>query len=126
MKTLLKRLKAIGDGTRLRLLALLVLRPCCVCELAASLGLSQPTVTRHLQKLTEAGFIQAERKGFFQIYRLAPEDGETLKLLKLVLEGLKDDPEIRLLKKRLHGLKIGPPFLRETGVRVEGVHEENS
>ncbi|RUM89090.1 MAG: ArsR family transcriptional regulator [Thermodesulfatator sp.] len=108
----IKRFKALGDGTRLKLLALLEVRSCCVCELAAALDLSQPTITRHLQKLTEAGFLAYERKGFFQIYRLAPEDEEAQSLLFLALAGLEEDPEIRSLKKKLTHLEAGPPWLK--------------
>ncbi len=113
MKRLVRRLKALSDGTRLSLLVLLSERPCCVCELAAALNLSQPTVTRHLQKLSDAGFVSAERHGFFQIYRLAPEDEEAQRLLTLTFEALKDDPAAEALRERLRRLEVGPPFLRK-------------
>ena len=38
MKILLKSLKALADGNRLRILRLLMDRPRCVCELQAALG----------------------------------------------------------------------------------------
>ncbi|MBX6422784.1 helix-turn-helix transcriptional regulator [Thermosulfurimonas sp. F29] len=107
-----RRFKALSDGTRLKILALLAVRPCCVCELSAALELSQPTVTRHLQKLAEAGFLVFERRGFFQIYRLAPADREAENLLTLALRELSDDPEVAGLRQRLERLEVGPPFLR--------------
>ncbi len=113
MKRLTRRFKALSDGTRLSLLVLLSERPCCVCELAAALNLSQPTVTRHLQKLSDAGFVSAERHGFFQIYRLAPEDDEARRLLMLAFEALKDDPAAEALREKLRRLEVGPPFLRQ-------------
>ncbi|WP_168719867.1 ArsR/SmtB family transcription factor [Thermosulfurimonas marina] len=115
MKRLARRLKALADGTRLRILGLLSVRPCCVCELAAILEVSQPTVTRHLQKLADAGFVRAERRGFFQIYSLHPEDEEAAAFLSLVLGRLSASPEMEDLRERLRRLEVGPPFLREAG-----------
>jgi DNA-binding transcriptional ArsR family regulator len=40
VKILLKSLKALADGNRLRILRLLMDRPRCVCELQAALGLA--------------------------------------------------------------------------------------
>ena len=113
MLSILKRLKALGDGTRLKVLALLSVRPCCVCELAEVLKLSQPTMTRHLQKLEEAGLVRHQRIRNFQIYSLSPEDEEARALLELVLGNLEDTPEMKQLKERLKSLKIGPEFLRK-------------
>ncbi len=113
MKRLTKQLKALADGTRLRLVALISTRPCCVCELAAVLNLAQPTITRHLQKLTEAGFLEYERRGFFQIYRLCPADQKAKDLRALVIPSLLEDPEIMALLERFRHLNVGPAFLRE-------------
>ncbi len=126
MKRLVRRLKALSDGTRLRLLALLSVRPCCVCELAAALGYAQPTITRHLQKLSDAGFVSAERHGFFQIYRLAPEDDEAQRLLALTFEALKDDPAVEGLRKKLRRLEVGPPFLRKEACELCAGPEEKT
>ncbi|MDP9444099.1 MAG: helix-turn-helix domain-containing protein [Actinomycetota bacterium] len=51
---------------RLRLLSPLLAAPggtACTCDLIEPLGLSQPTVTHHLQKLLAAGLVTAERRG---------------------------------------------------------------
>ena len=52
--------KALGDPARVRLVNLLALsdEPVCVCELIDPLGLSQPTVSHHLKKLTTAGLLR--------------------------------------------------------------------
>ena len=44
-------LKILADEKRLRILSLLRKKPRCVCELAAVLGVTQPSVSRHLNKL---------------------------------------------------------------------------
>jgi len=101
MKFLERRLKALSDGTRLKLLALLSLRPCCVCELAEVVGYSQPTISRHLKLLLDAGFVEVTKKGPFQIYRLAPEDEEAEALLNFIVSRLQRVPEYLLLKEAL-------------------------
>ena len=70
---LARRLKALADPARLRLLSLLLAAPqgeACTCELTEPLGLSQPTVTHHLKKLAEAGFVTGERRGVWTYYRV--------------------------------------------------------
>jgi ArsR family transcriptional regulator len=37
--------------------------PVCVCELIEPLGLSQPTVSHHLKKLTDVGLLDREQRG---------------------------------------------------------------
>lgn len=97
-----------------------------MCELAAALGYAQPTITRHLQKLSDAGFVSAERHGFFQIYRLAPEDDEAQRLLALTFEALKDDPAVEGLRKKLRRLEVGPPFLRKEACELCAGPEEKT
>ncbi len=111
MQPLVRRFKALADGTRLRLLILLSLRPCCVCELASALGYTQPTITRHLQKLMEAGFLEVHRQGFFQIYYLSPRDEEASLWLQLVLESLRKTEEYQKLAQRLEEVERRPPLI---------------
>jgi ArsR family transcriptional regulator len=69
-------LKALADPARLRLLGLLRAQPdgeACVCTLTGVLGLSQPTVTHHLQVLHRAGFLARERRGVWVWYRVVPK-----------------------------------------------------
>lgn len=73
---LARRLKAIADPQRLRLLSLLMAAPdgeACTCDLTAPLDLSQPTVSHHLKKLHEVGLVTAERRGVWTYYRADPE-----------------------------------------------------
>ena len=58
-----KVLKAVADRNRLRILKLLESKHMCVCELAFVLGIKQPSVSRHLKKLKEAGLIDNEQDG---------------------------------------------------------------
>ena len=70
MRELLKVLKAAGDKNRLRILKMLQHKDMCVCELSAALGITQPSVSKHLSLLKEAGLVRDEREGQWIDYRL--------------------------------------------------------
>jgi ArsR family transcriptional regulator, arsenate/arsenite/antimonite-responsive transcriptional repressor len=63
--------KALGDETRLRIVALLSHGELCVCHVEAALGVSQPHASRHLLVLKNAGVVEARRAGSWVYYRLA-------------------------------------------------------
>lgn len=63
-------LRAAGEQTRLRMLALLTEGELAVGELAQALGQSQPRVSRHLKLLTEAGLVERAPEGAWVFYRL--------------------------------------------------------
>jgi len=95
LKATVTKLKALADPTRLKMVALLAQRPFCVCELTVALGLSQPTVSRHLQQLEAAGFLVSERQGSWVIYHLQPADEDTAHFLDLVLRWLAEDADLK-------------------------------
>ena len=57
--------KALADDTRLRILALLQAGEICVCDIHGTLGLPQPTVSRHLAYLRKAGLVQGRKDGLW-------------------------------------------------------------
>src|SRR6188472_1879832 len=63
--------KALADKTRLRILALLGNNEVCVCHIHDSLGLPQPTVSRHLAYLRKSGLVDARRDGVWMHYRVS-------------------------------------------------------
>ena len=63
--------KALADKTRLRILALIGNNEVCVCHMHDSLGLPQPTVSRHLAYLRRSGLVSARRDGVWMHYRLS-------------------------------------------------------
>jgi ArsR family transcriptional regulator, arsenate/arsenite/antimonite-responsive transcriptional repressor len=63
--------KALADKTRLRILALLGTNEVCVCHIHDSLGLPQPTVSRHLAYLRKSGLVSVRRDGVWMHYRLS-------------------------------------------------------
>jgi ArsR family transcriptional regulator len=63
--------KALADKNRLRILALLGNNEVCVCHIHDSLGLPQPTVSRHLAYLRKSGLVAARRDGVWMHYRVS-------------------------------------------------------
>jgi ubiquinone/menaquinone biosynthesis C-methylase UbiE len=67
---LLAGLRAAGEETRLRILALLSEGELSVSDLTDILGQSQPRISRHLKLLAEAGLIRRSREGAWAFFRL--------------------------------------------------------
>jgi DNA-binding transcriptional ArsR family regulator len=61
--------RALGDDTRLQILALLAVREACVCELVELFGISQPAISEHLRRMKDAGLVEDERRGSWVFYR---------------------------------------------------------
>jgi DNA-binding transcriptional ArsR family regulator len=61
---------ALADATRIRILYSLSERSCNVTELSESLGVPQPTTSRHLKVLRERDLVDSEREGTSVIYTL--------------------------------------------------------
>jgi ArsR family transcriptional regulator len=72
--------KALADAARVRIVNVLATssEPVCVCNLIEPLGLSQPTVSHHLKKLTEAGLLEREQRGKWAYFSLRRDAVETL------------------------------------------------
>jgi ArsR family transcriptional regulator len=72
--------KALADPARVRIVNVLATssEPVCVCNLIEPLGLSQPTVSHHLKKLTDAGLLAREQRGKWAYFSLRPEAIEKL------------------------------------------------
>ena len=104
-----KVLKALSDETRLKIITLLSFRPHCVCELSRIIGFTQPTISRHLQILTEAGIVNFKKEKFFIIYFLAPQNKYIEQLLEVVLNKVK---EISFYRELIE--KTTPTFSFET------------
>lgn len=81
--------KALADRTRLRILALVGNNEVCVCHLHDSLGVPQPTVSRHLAYLRRAGLVSARRDGVWMHYRVSPSlDPEIRRVLDAAVQAL--------------------------------------
>lgn len=68
--------KALGDETRLRIVALLSHGRLCVCHIEEALGLSQPNASRQLGVLRNAGIVESQREGNWVYYALVEQSDE--------------------------------------------------
>ncbi len=95
-------LKACSDKNRIRILKLLEKKNLCVCEIAFVLGITQPSVSRHLKKLKKAGLIEAEQDSFWTNYVLKPKNSYASNISLLMRKWLKND---NVIKKDITKLK---------------------
>jgi ArsR family transcriptional regulator len=67
--------KALGDPVRLELVDVLRKHAgkVCVCELVPLFDISQPTLSHHLKKLSDAGIVDSERQGLWAYYYVIPD-----------------------------------------------------
>jgi len=88
--------KALGDETRLRIVALLSHGELCVCHIHEALALSQPNVSRHLSILRAAGIVADRREGNWVHYRLAPQgDPECARQLRALVRTFSQQEVLR-------------------------------
>jgi ArsR family transcriptional regulator len=98
-------LRAVAEGTRLRLLALCAEGDLTVGDLCQILGQSQPRVSRHLKLLCEAGVLERFPEGTAVFHRLA-DNGPGAALARQTLRLLpRDDPALRLDRERLERIR---------------------
>jgi ArsR family transcriptional regulator len=80
---------ALADPTRLRIFSLLKDGEVCVCHIHGSLGVPQPTASRHLAYLRRVGLVSARRDGVWMHYSLArPRDPVVAAILDAALHAL--------------------------------------
>lgn len=102
MKEFVKVMKALSDPSRVKILKILQKRELCVCEIRALLGLAQPTISKHLKLLEEAGLVERRKEKLWVNYRLADGgSGACVAVLLDLRDRLEDDPEIRELREML-------------------------
>jgi ArsR family transcriptional regulator len=63
--------KALADGTRLRILRLLMAGELCVCNIHDALKIPQAKASRHLAYLRRVGLVTTRREGLWIYYRLS-------------------------------------------------------
>jgi len=105
LNILVQQLRAAGEVTRARILALLAHGELSVGELAQVLNQSQPRLSRHLKFLTAAGLVERLPEGAWVFYRL-PVEGRARKMVD-TLNGALDpaDPAIKRDVERLQEVR---------------------
>jgi ArsR family transcriptional regulator len=103
MEDFIKVAKALSDPNRLKMLKMLQHKRMCVCEIRAILEMAQPSVSKHLKILENAGLVCSEKDGLWVNYFLS--DGSSspyaASLLGNLRHWLSDDDEIARLILRL-------------------------
>jgi ubiquinone/menaquinone biosynthesis C-methylase UbiE/DNA-binding transcriptional ArsR family regulator len=98
-------LKAAGEATRLRILALLAEAELTVSDLIEILRQSQPRLSRHLRLLTEAGLVERFREGSWAFFRLR-ERGSPADIARAMIARLDTgDPVIARDRERLTAVR---------------------
>ena len=103
MREFVKVMKALSDPNRVKILKILQRESMCVCEIECAIGLAQPTVSKHLRVLEEAGLAAYQKDGLWVNYMLA--DGKRNDYAKMMLRNLKgwlnEESEVRTLVEKL-------------------------
>ncbi len=103
VKSFIKVMKALSDTNRVKIIKLLNQKTMCVCELQGALGIAQPTVSKHLKILEEAGLVDYRKDGLWVNYSLT--DGKSSPYAASLLGNLKhwleDDADVVELVKKI-------------------------
>jgi len=92
MDDLLAGLRAVAEGTRLRILALCARAELTVSDLTQILEQSQPRVSHHLKVMTDSGLLARFREGQWAFYHIAePESGTAGWLAHTLVSRIPDD-----------------------------------
>lgn len=131
-ETLLSALRAAGEPTRLRILALLAEGERNVKDLTDILGQSQPRLSRHLKLLVEAGLVRRNAEGASAFFRLA-DQGPAAEVARDIVERL-DRTDVVLVRdrtrlealRRAHAENAAAYFRRHAGEwdRLRSLHVE--
>jgi len=111
MDNLARAAQALSDDTRLRILNLLTVKECCVCEVMQALEITQTRASRNLKILDDAGFLQLRNDGLYSLYSLggSASDGFHADLLKAVKTAMRSNDEAKRDIARLKQSKrVGP------------------
>ena len=108
-EALLDALRAAGEPTRLRILALLADATLTVSDLTEILRQAQPRVSRHLKLLTDAGLIERTAEGAWAYFHLA-----------------SSDPRVQVARGALRSLAGADPTLASDRERLATVRTERA
>lgn len=101
MEDFLTSLRAAAEPTRMRILALCARGAFCVSELVIILGQSQPSLSRHLRLLVEAGLLRRQQEGVFSWFALADAASAEGALARSLISRLPEDDPVLATDRRL-------------------------
>ncbi len=99
MEEYIKVMKALSDPNRVKIIKILQKRVMCVCEIRAALGLAQPTISKHLKVLEDAGLVNHSKDGLWVNYSLTDgaQSPYAASLIGQMRHWLSEDPGIKRL-----------------------------
>jgi len=103
MDDIVRVMKALSDPGRVTVLKLLGERELCACEIIRALGLAQPTISRHMRVLADAGLVRVRKVGAWVHYRVAetPDSPVARTMLGHMCGWLENDPAVSALRAGL-------------------------
>lgn len=107
MRDFLKVMKALSDPNRVKIIKILQHKTMCVCEMQAALRIAQPSVSKHLRILEEAGLVTSYKDSMWVNYELA--DGSSsayaASLLGNLRHWLEDDSRVVQILNELPNIR---------------------
>ena len=92
--------KALSEETRFRIISLLKEGELCVCDIAETLGMTQPNISFHIGLLKEAGLIKDRKDRRWIYYSLDESDMFIRFLLFGIFEKMNGQPAYTIKKSR--------------------------
>ena len=89
--------KVIGDANRLKIIEILRSGENCQCEIIPLIAQSQPTVSRHLKLLEEAGLIRSRKEGTKTFYQVV--DKHIFNLVDAIDDEMREHVSTEIAKK---------------------------
>ncbi len=113
-------LRAAGEPSRLRIVALLAREELAVMELCQIMDQSQPRVSRHLRLLTASGLVERFPDGGWAFYRLASDPDRSAILDRVLSIVDEHDPSFTRDRDRLAAVRA------ERGAKAQSYFERNA
>ncbi|ABS40447.1 ArsR/SmtB family transcription factor [Clostridium botulinum] len=65
-----KIIKALSDGSRLKIIDILSCGEKCACDILEHFGFTQPTLSHHMKVLIDCGLVESRKEGLWSYYSL--------------------------------------------------------
>ena len=111
MKEFIKVVKALSDPNRVKIIKMLQHKSMCVCEMREALQVSQPSVSKNLKILEDAGLVDFKKDGLWVDYHLT--------------DGSKNPYVASLLGNLRHWLEDEEP-VKEIVAKIPHIHREEA
>jgi ArsR family transcriptional regulator len=100
-------MKALSDPNRVLILKMLQQKMMCVSEMQAALQIAQPTVSKHLKILSDAGLVTSKKDGLWINYRSSNQNSSpyVADILDNLKYWLEDDPGVAAIRKKLPAIR---------------------